>query len=218
MNIPTWAKTALGDHEIGVIEEAIAAAESTTSGEIVPVLVRRSSTVGHVPVMSFLLLFLFALLVNTPELAAAQWGGSPLMWLAACWFLATAAGMALARFDVVQRLLTPKLDEMSQVDLRAQVEFYELGIENTKARTGILLFVSLMEHRAVVLADHGIAEKLEPEVWTEVVDLMVAGVKGKNLSSGMVKAVERCGELMAPHFPIQPGDENELRNHLVIKE
>jgi len=75
-----------------------------------------------------------------------------------------------------------------------------------------------MEHRAVVLADHGIAEKLEETVWREVVELMLQGVKKGDLAGGMSRAVLRCGELLTPHFPIAPGDENELHDHLVIKE
>ncbi len=218
MTIPSWAKTVLGDQEVDVIEAAIAAAESRTSGEIVPVLLRRSSTVGHVPLILFFILLVLALLMNLPELASASVGGPTSLWFGISGGIAAVAALGAARFDFMQRFFTSKLDQMRQVDLRAQIEFYERGLENTSARTGVLLLVSLMEHRAVVLADRGIAEKLAPEIWQEVVDLMVAGVKAKNLSSGIAQAVERCGELLAPHFPIQSGDENELRDHLVIKE
>lgn len=78
--------------------------------------------------------------------------------------------------------------------------------------------VSLMEHRAVVLADHGISEKLDATIWQEVVDLMIDGVKGGDLAGGMCAAIERCGALLAPHFPIAADDANELRDHLVVKE
>jgi putative membrane protein len=78
--------------------------------------------------------------------------------------------------------------------------------------------VSLMEHRAVVLADQGISEKLDEEIWREVVDLMIDGVKAKDLAAGMSGAILRCGELLATHFPVAEEDTNELRDHLVIKE
>jgi putative membrane protein len=75
-----------------------------------------------------------------------------------------------------------------------------------------------MEHRAVVLADHSIAEKLDSAIWQEVVDLMIAGVKRGDLAAGMTQAIQRCGELLTPHFPIEGDDANELRDHLVVKE
>ena len=107
---------------------------------------------------------------------------------------------------------------MRQVDLRAQVEFYELEMSHTQGRTGILLFVSLMEHRAVVLADRSIAEHLDAEIWQELIDLMIEGVKRDDLATGLSQAIQRCGELLSPHFPLADDDVNELRDHLVVRE
>lgn len=215
---PAWAKRVLGDAGAERIEAAIASAESHTSGEIVPILVHRSSTVGHVFLLGFSLLLLCTFLVDLPTRGFVELGGPLWAWQAASWLLAGGLALVLQRFDVVQRLLTPRIDQMEQVDRRAQIEFYELGVSQTRDRTGILLFVSLMEHRAVVLADRSIAEKVDAAVWQELVDLMIDGVKGGNLAEGMAQAIERCGEILLPHFPISPDDANELNDHLVVKE
>jgi putative membrane protein len=207
----------LGDDGDQRIESAIADAESRTAGEIVPLLVRRSSTVGHVPLVSFTLLLLCVLLSDLP-VHLTELGGPYLVWLAACWLVAGGLALGISRLDAVQRLLTPRIDQQRQVDLRAEIEFYELEMSQTEDRTGILLLVSLMEHRAVVLADHSIAEKLDSAIWQEVVDLMIAGVKRGDLAAGMTQAIQRCGELLTPHFPIEGDDANELRDHLVVKE
>lgn len=214
---PGWARHVLGDDGAERIETAIAEAESHTSGEIVPILVRRSSTVGHVSLVGFTLLLLGMFLIDLPAILA-DLGGPYWIWLGGCWLLAGGLALGLQRLDIVQRLLTPRLDQMQQVNLRAQIEFYELGISQTRDRTGILLFVSLMEHRAVVLADHSIAEKLDADVWQELVDLMIRGVKRGDLAAGMTEAVQRCGELLSAHFPIAENDINELRDHLIVKE
>ena len=214
---PDWARGVLGTDGAERIEAAIAEAESRTSGEIVPILVRRSSTVGHVLLVTFTLLLLCMFIVDLPGILVGL-GGPYWVWLGACWLLASGLALGLQRFDVVQRALTPRIDQMQQVNLRAQIEFYELGVSQTEDRTGILLFVSLMEHRAVVLADHSIAEKLDAEVWKELVDLMIQGVKGGDLAAGMVQAIQRCGDLLSPHFPIAENDTNELHDHLVVKE
>ena len=215
--LPSWARSVLGNDGAERIESAIADAESRTSGEIVPLLVRRSSTVGHVALVSFTLLLLCVLLSDLPALLT-ELGGPYLAWLGACWLLAGGLALGVSRLDAVQRLLTPRIDQMRQVDLRAQIEFYELEMSQTQDRTGILLLVSLMEHRAVVLADHSIAEKLDAKIWQELVDLMIQGVKRGDLAAGMTQAIQRCGELLSPHFPVASDDINELRDHLVVKE
>lgn len=215
--LPDWATRTLGKNGHDRIEEAIARAESQTSGEIVPLLVRRSSTVGHVPMLAMSLLMLSAFMLDLPAWLS-EWRGSEPIWIVVLLLAAAALGYGLSRLDAVDRLLTPRPDQMRQVDLRAQIEFYELGMNQTDARTGVLLMVSLMEHRAVVLADHGISEKLDATIWQEVVDLMIDGVKGGDLAGGMCAAIERCGALLAPHFPIAADDANELRDHLVVKE
>jgi putative membrane protein len=215
--LPSWARSMLGNDGAERIERAIADAESRTSGEIVPLLVRRSSTVGHVPLVSFTLLLLCVFLSDLPA-HLAELGGPYLAWLGACWLLAGGLALGLSRLDAVQRLLTPRIDQVRQVDLRAQIEFYELEMSQTQDRTGILLLVSLMEHRAVVLADHSIAEKLDAKIWQELVDLMIQGVKRGDLAAGMAQAIQRCGEILRPHFPIADDDINELRDHLVVKE
>ncbi len=212
-----WAQRVLGADGATRIEAAVAEAEASTSGEIVPVLVRRSSTVGHVPLVSFTLLLLCVYLSDLPAYLAGL-GGPHWAWLAACWGIAALLAMALTRLDAVQRMLTPRTDQSEQVELRAEVEFYELEMGQTRGRTGVLLFVSLMEHRAVVLADRAIAEKLDAKIWQEPVDLMIQGVKQGDLAGGMALAVQRCGQLLSPHFPIAEDDSNELRNHLVVKE
>lgn len=215
--LPGWARQSLGAEGAGRIERAIAEAESRTSGEIVPMLVRRSSTVGHVPMLCFCLLLLAVLLLDLPAWLTGL-GGPHWAWVAACWGVTAGLALGLSRLDATQRLLTPRGDQDQQVDLRAEVEFYELGITETRDRTGILLFVSRMEHRAVVLADRSIAQRLDAAVWQELVDRMILGVKRGDLAGGLSEAVLRCGELLAPHFPIADGDVNELRDRLVVKD
>lgn len=214
--LPGWASDLLGHAGVDRVDAAIAEAESRTSGEIVPIVVRRSSTVGHVPLVCFTLLLLGILLVDLPTILAAL-GGPHWAWVGAGWLVAGAATLAGSRLDAVQRWLTPRLDQIQQVEMRAEIEFYENAIGQTDGATGILLFVSLMERRAVVLADRAIAEKLDGQVWQELVDLMIQGVSRGNLADGLTRAIRRCGDLLSPDFPIGESDTNELRDHLVIK-
>ncbi len=215
--LPAWAERCLGKAGRDRIEAAIAAAEARTSGEIVPLLVRRSSTVGHVPLLASALLLVVAISLDVDDVVA-DWIASDIGGVLIVWLGCAIAGYVASQLDIVDRLLTPQGDQAVQVDLRAELEFFELGMGQTSGRTGVLLMISLLEHRAVVLADRGISEQLSAETWQEVVDLMIDGVKRGDTAAGLCAAIERCGNLLETHFPIAPGDENELRDHLIVKD
>lgn len=218
MALAHWIKSYLNDDSFQKIEKKIKEAESKTSGELVPVIVRKSSTVGHVPVI---LLFLFALLffVFDGDYWQMEFFDLPHWLLIVIDFLILAILVRLlSPLPFVERLLTSKIDQRMQVEQRAINEFHQLNIKDTKDSTGILIFVSLMEHQAVVLGDEAIAKKLRPETWQEVVDRLIQGIKEKDMAKGFCEAIDMSGELLSEHFPIQPDDTNELKNHLVIKE
>ncbi|MCJ8277254.1 MAG: TPM domain-containing protein, partial [Bdellovibrionales bacterium] len=124
----------------------------------------------------------------------------------------------LAKIPWVQRLFVSAVDRDIQARRRALNEFYEAGLHKTKDSTGILLFISMEDHEAVVLADKSISEKLPRETWNEVVELLLNGAKKKDLTSSFCEAINKCGDLLSPHFPIQPDDVDELKNHLVIRD
>ncbi|MCB0407142.1 MAG: TPM domain-containing protein, partial [Bdellovibrionales bacterium] len=121
-------------------------------------------------------------------------------------------------FDCICRWLTSEQDLMIQVQQRAVREFYEHQIHNTEASTGILIFLSIMEQKAVILGDKSISERLTPETWQNIIDTLLSGVKKRQTLTGLKKAIELSGQLLTTHFPIQPNDKNELKNHLIITD
>lgn len=217
MDIPGWSKRYLQAESAQLIEEAVKAAEMKTAGEIVPMVVRRSSTVGHIPLVLMSLMVAIFMIVD-----GAGWQYENLLahW---AWYLVDTLGLLvlaamLAKIPFFQRILTPRDDQVAQVNMRAQIEFYESNINKTSEATGVLLFVSLMERQAIVLADKAIHDRVSSETWEEVCDLMIQGIKKGHLEWGFISAIERCGEILAVEFPIDPDDVNELRDTLVIKE
>ncbi len=212
-----WLKQYINSEEIKQIEGAIAEAEKTTTGEIIPMIVRRSSYGGFIPILSSALIMvisLFSLLL----LEKMEIFDFPLWSVVLILLASVLAGRLLAMIPFFRRGLMSKIDRNHQVNLRAKLEFYETGIENTSEKTGILLFVSLQERRAVVLADKGIARELPSETWTDIVELLLDGVKRGNMADGFVKAIGQCGLILSKHFPVREGDVNELKNKLLIKE
>lgn len=215
--IPMWLKGMLDQEGLKRIEQAVKSAETNTSGEIVPLIVRGSSTIGHVPPLCFCIISIFFLVSGGHLYQLENWPGGSLWWLADLVFISLVA-IVLSRSDIVKRQLTSSEDLESQVFSRAEIEFFEAKIGETQNATGVLIFLSLMEHRVVVLADEAIASRLDPSVWQEVVVLLLEGVKKGDLSAGFESAINECSKLLQDDFPVSDHDKNELKDHLIIKD
>ncbi|MEZ4744252.1 MAG: hypothetical protein R3B45_17685 [Bdellovibrionota bacterium] len=216
--IPKWSSEILSIDGLVKIEEAVRDAESATSAEIVPMIVRGSAVTGHVAIILFCFLFILFLGLGLDELQSQYLTNSPI-WLFFDIAIFSMIAVWLSRYSFVKRQLTSNEDLYLQVGQRAELEFYEAELNRTAGRSGVLIFLSLMEKRVVVLADKTIADKLHKTAWQEVVDILLSGLKKKNdLAQGFCDAIKSCGTLLSQHFPIEENDTNELRDHLIIKE
>jgi putative membrane protein len=212
-----WARCFIKPGDAEKVAEMVAQAEKTTAGEIVPIIVRRSSTIGYLPYLLTLMMLVVLFIFEVPQnLMLASWNLHLVLFLMVviCFLLSN----VLARSIWVQRLMVPKSDQTFQVEARALLEFYQTGIVNTKARTGILLFLSVMERKAVVLADEAIAQKLPPETWQKICQEMVEGIRSGSVAEGLGQAITHCGKILAQHFPPLAENSNELKDLLIIKE
>lgn len=219
--IPDWARYFLKENDLKKIEEAIAQVEKSTTGEVIPIIVKQSSFTGHLPLLLTLILFIILLVFEIPRLGVfgdAEAKGALFLISAGCFILAYLLAQFLSTFNLVKRGLIPKLDQAAQVDARAELEFHRAGIAGTAGNTGVLLFISLMERRAVVLADKGIASKLPKESWTEICQLMLQGIKRGETAEGICSGIHRSGELLAREFPHGEENPDELSNQLILKE
>ena len=199
------------------LEGAVVEAERNTAGEIVVVVARACDEYGSASWrfgVSLAALAFAGLLAFAPPLAG--W-----IYLAAQ-AAALATAHALARIDTVRRLLLPESLVQLRVAERARHAFAANGLARTQQRTGILLFVALLERRVVVLADEGIHRKLDPnESWQDVVDLAIDGLRsgrGADAASGLEAAIHRCGEILARHVPAPDRNPDELPNRIVLED
>lgn len=196
------------------LEAVVAEAERLTGGEIVVAIVRACDEYGAAG-------WRLGVALAAATFLALGWFLPPLPWTVylAAQAAALLAGHALGRIEPVRRaLLSPRLVE-ERVAQRARRCFAEQGLARTRNRTGILVFVALLEHRVVVLADEGIHRALDPdESWQQVVDLAVAGLREGRAVEGLEAAVRRCGEILAHHLPADVPNPDELPNRLVVLE
>ncbi|OFZ20630.1 MAG: hypothetical protein A2202_03895 [Bdellovibrionales bacterium RIFOXYA1_FULL_36_14] len=217
MSIPNYVKKYIDEEGMKRVEKTIAQVEENTSAELVSVVVKHSSTTGHVPVI-ILLLGLLIYFIFDLHLMEEKYLGFLHLTFVPYLLLLLIATFLLNQIDWVKRMLTPAWDQCDQVGKRALLEFYQSNIKKTKDATGILFFISILERKAIVLADKAISDQLPKETWTEIVNLITSGMKRKDLASGLEKALINSGNILKPLFPIKPGDVNELPNKLIIKE
>ena len=190
------------------VERAVQEAERNTSGEIVPMVVSRSDAYPGVRAVAA------AILAFAAGIVALSLPLDLFVWLPAAEIATFAAGYWLAGRSAVLRFLIPARVRAERVDRAAKLAFLEEGLSETRDRTGILLYVSLLEHRAEVLADRGINERVEDGTWDGVVRLILDGIRERRAEEGLVDAVRLCGEILASQFPPRPDDIDELSNRL----
>lgn len=196
------------------IEAAVRAAERGTSGEIVVKVVRRSDAFPAAAWRLSLLLAAIVLLavdVLRPETSVTAM------------FALQAGGVAVAQLacllDPIRRLAVRE-DELEQAARRGAVEaFRERVARRTLGRTGILIYVSLLEHRVVVLGDEAVDRALAPEeTWQGVVERVLEGIRARRAVEGIVHAVEHCGALLARPLPRAADDRDEIETGLILAD
>jgi putative membrane protein len=223
----------ISDLDHARIADAVAVAEARTSGEIRCVLAGESSDPRLsavvwaatwalvLPPVGVALGFRFETLAhhlggwNWAVIGDASRTGLVLSLYAAAQALLFIVVYGLAGLPAVRRALTPASRLAARVKVAAHSQFDALGLTHTRDRTGVLLYVSLAERRAQVLADTGIYAKAPPQVWDEVVGLLIAGLKRDAPADGFVDAVTRTGEILAACLPPRVDDINELPDGLV---
>ena len=198
------------DQEKERIYQSIVAAESKTAGEIVPMIVTSSARYTEVE--------LYGLIAGLFIGMSAEWlwsdpWGSPFVNL---WpIVGACTGFLLCQIPSIKRLVTPKNRIQAAVHTLALAAFSQHGLHYTRDHTGILILISLLEHRVEVLADRGINAKVEPATWQEISKIVADGLKSNRACEAICKAIDRCGEILAAHFPRRSDDQNELPDRLV---
>jgi putative membrane protein len=202
------------------IRQATAAAESRTGGEIVPYIVER--VIDHDAARwcgAALGALAAALIAGLVNLFGVFWGGYGVLWITLPAVAGAGLGFLLAGLDSIGRRLIPEDHLQRYVGLRAEAAFLEEEVFSTRDRTGILIFLALFEHKAVILADEGIHRVVPTEVWQQLVDDLVAGIKTGRGIEALREVITRCGEILLEHeLELRPDDEDELSNVPRIRE
>ncbi|WP_373491630.1 TPM domain-containing protein [Parasphingorhabdus sp.] len=213
------------DHKI--VTSAVSLAEKATDGEIVTIVTGQSDHYGDVAWALSGLVALTALLVvslfpeiylNMIDWFAGGWSGVTAL---PYWALFVFAAMKFfgTRLILIWKpllfLLIPSPIKKARVRRRAVTLFRVSTDHRTVGRTGILLYLSMREHRAEIVADEAIAANVEPAVWGDAMIAMIDLVRAGTPGAGMAEAVRQMGLVLAEHFPKTDQNPNELPDRLI---
>lgn len=203
----------LSPSDLEVVHDAIRSAERRTVGEIVPVVVERSDDHPHAGLAAAL-----AFALGGSALLAAH-----LPWHEPHWVVLAQSALALLGWALCRalpgfaRLFVSESRATHVAAEQALQEFAELELHRTQAESGVLIFVSLFERRAIVLGDRGIDSRVGAEHWKSVDAAVLAGIRNNSLRAGLVDGIALAGTVLAEHFPHVGGDRNELPDRVIVR-
>jgi putative membrane protein len=211
------------------VSAAIAAAEASSDGEIVAVATPLSDSYHDVALH-------WAVAVMIGTIAIFAWQPDVLhFWFGVffgAWRPQPALGelltlllvLAVAKFTIVLLILkymplrlalTPAATKTRRVRRRAIAVFKSAAERRTTGRTGILIYLSMGEHRAEIVADEAITKVTSPETWGEAMAALITEVRQGRPGDGIVAAIGEVGEVLTEHFPRSLADTNEIPDKLI---
>jgi putative membrane protein len=191
------------------IAAAIKAAETKTASEIVCVLARRSSDYSYVPALWAAAL---ALILPWPLILFTSWSVRMIYVVQIIAFIVAAAIFA---WEPLRFALTPRPIKRERAHRAAIEQFFTRGVDNTKDRMGVLIFVSLAERYARIIADDGVAGKIADDEWRAALELLLGYLKERRIADGFIVAIDECARILSAHAP-PPGGHDELPNKIYV--
>ena len=215
--------------DLARVTAAVHAAEGGTSGEIVTIVADHSDRYLDVALWwsIFAAILALAVLATFPDLIFAkveallggwvnEWSRAEVLEMALALVILKFAGVRLLMQWVPLRLfLTPAIVKSRRVRRRA-IRYFKVGAERrTLGKTGILIYLSLAERKAEIVADEAIHALVPQEAWGDAMADLIAGVREGRLADGMIAAVDDVGAILAKNFPRSTEDRNELPDRLI---
>ena len=207
----------LSQQDRDAVTAAVAKAEQESDGEIVTIVALRSDAYHDVALHYAVLAMLIvpaklALLpkawIDRAATLLLGWNGEfdrrALIVLFVLLTLAFLIVRLILAYMPLRMALTSGRTRTRRVHRRAVSTSAPAARAERGAATGILIYLSLLERRAEIVADKAIADQVEPEIWGEAMAILVDGVKAGEPGQGMANAVEKVGEVLKRILPPKP--------------
>ena len=222
-------KLNLTEQDFEDIKKSVSQAESRTTGEIAVAVTPESAHYSFWELLASNIVAALVIIILIPFsdriqalYARLYWQNAP-AWILPLFFIITCFAAVIIMFYLcnipfLDRLIIPNAVKRTSVTHRAFRYFTESGVYETAEHSGILIFVSYMEHQVRIVADSGISEKISQDMWNLIADEMAENIGKGQVKAAFTTAIEKCGELLADNFPPHEENPNELPDGLVIVE
>ena len=195
------------------IEDTTRDVESRTIGEVAVMVVDSSDQYIEAEVLGGIFLgSLLSLIITALYFNSSVWSFIPVSLI-----LFFPSRFLFRKFPVLKISFIGFRRKEETVRQRAVRAFYEKGLYKTRKNTGVLFFISILERKVWVLADKGIYEKIEQETLNKFAITVSQGIKEGRACDSLCDAIREAGELLAKHFPVTPGDTDELSNKVMTE-
>lgn len=210
------------------IRKKVQETEAATTGEIVIAATPQSSKYSFWELFAAVLLSAAVFAVFLPFTdRITDWMYNH-YWQISFWYLPAfygimcfaiiALGFYFANIPAIDRLVIPRAVQHGVVTNRAFRFFTESGAYCTMEHSGILIFISYLEKQVRIIADKGISEKINQELWNIIADGLAEGIGKRDAEAAVCDAIEKCGELLKEHFPAHKENPDELSDGMIILE
>lgn len=213
--IPNWASQYITDEQqkevIGIIKKV----ESKTNGELLPIVANKSTEAPFLYYFNLTIAIMLVLIADSilyfyTDLTL----NSYIYSLLAAPFLA----FLFSKSEAWTRFIIPKAYQKKCVHEKAMLSFYHNITEQTQFQTGILIYISLLEHQVEILADKSIAKKLPAETWQIIVDKFIEKIKNGEFYEGLKQALLDSSLPLEEHFPKTENNENEIHDVVIFHQ
>ncbi len=191
------------------IAQVVAEVERRTAGEIVVSEVVRSDDYAEVRLFATVMAGLCG-----GAAAHLLWPALSVGIVLAIQLVAGLSAWLITGHAAVLRALVPSARAEHATERAAQLAFLEHGVFRTRDRTGVLIFLSGLEHRVVILGDEGIHVRVQDVGWSELVAALVLAIKEGRAGEGVCQVITRLGDTLAQVAPPRDDDTNELSDEI----
>lgn len=194
------------------IRSLVKKAEHETSGEVAIMVVDASDSYREAEILGALLLSSFiAMIIAVSIQHVTVWTFIPVVlifWFPSLYFLRLVPRLKLS--FVGKKRLEEAVRE------RAVRAFFEKELYRTREETGILIFISILEHKVWILGDRGINQRIDQQLWTAIAGELAGKIRENRAFEGLCSTIEKLSGMLAEHFPKKADDTNELPDEMII--
>ncbi|HIJ88632.1 MAG TPA: hypothetical protein HPP97_13295 [Desulfuromonadales bacterium] len=187
-------------------------AERETSGEIAVMVVDASDSYREAEFLGAVLLSALIALVFAVALHQVTiWSYVPAVII--FWFPAL---YLIRLFPHVKLTLAGRTRLEEAVHERAVRAFFEKKLHRTREETGVLIFISILEHKVWILGDCGINARISPLLWKELSGELAGKIRVQQAFEGVCTVIEKLRAVLKVHFPPAANDTNELPDEVIV--